>query len=163
MYQIFKKQNINKVLLYLIPITLMVSCGTVKEIPVQTIEKIVYRDTLIYVNDTLKIEIPKETIREVIPHFDTSYLKTSLAESVAYLDTIKLELHHTLTQKGELEIKYDTIFRIEYIDKIVKQDVPVQVEIVKYKRDTLFWVLAGWALLCVGYFVLTITIKNYIR
>lgn len=139
------------------------SCATVKEIPVQTVEKIVYRDSLIYVKDTLHIEIPRETIREVVPELDTSYLKTSLAESKAYLDTKERRIHHTLTQHGELKIKYDTVVKVQYVDRIVEQEVPVQVEVIKYKRDALFWVLAGWAFLCVFYAVLSFVLKKYIK
>ena len=154
---VFDKQETKRVLIYLIPtliilvagLFLATSCGSVKQIPVQTVEKVVYRDSLIYVQDTIKVEIPKETVKEVIPYIDTSFLKTSLAESVAYLDTVERKLHHTLTQKGEVKIKYDTIVKVQYIDRIIKQDVPVQVEVIKYKRDALFWCLLGWAIFCV--------------
>lgn len=154
---VFDKQETKRVLIYLIPtliilvagLLLATSCGSVKQIPVQTVEKVVYRDSLIYVQDTIKVEIPKETVKEVIPYIDTSFLKTSLAESVAYLDTVERKLHHTLTQKGEVKIKYDTIVKVQYIDRIIKQDIPVQVEVIKYKRDALFWCLLGWAVFCV--------------
>jgi hypothetical protein len=127
----------------------MVSCRTIKEIPVQTIEKIIYRDTLVYIKDSIKVDVPYEVIKEVIPSMDTSYIKTSVAESVAYVDTNKKKLYHTLTQNGEIIAKLDTVIRIEYVDKITYRDVPIQVEVVKYKRDSLFWVLAGWAMLCI--------------
>ena len=126
----------------------LTSCRSVVEVPVQNVEKIIYRDSLIYVKDIITIEVPYETIREVIPMLDTSIIKTSVAESVAYLDTCKMKIHHTLVQKGELEVKYDTVVKIEYVDKIIERDVPVKVEVIKYKRDALFWVLASWALLC---------------
>lgn len=171
MCKIYDKQEVKKVITYLIPaliilavgLLLMTSCASVKEIPIQTVEKVVYRDSLIYIQDTIKVEIPKETIKEVIPHVDTSYLKTSLAESVAYLDTVERKLHHTLTQKGEVKIKYDTIVKVQYVDRIIKQDVPVQVEVVKYKRDTFFWVLLGWAVLCIAYALLNFFIRRYLR
>jgi hypothetical protein len=134
------------------------SCGAMKEVPVQTVEKIVYRDSLIYVNDTIKVEIPRETVREVVPELDTSYLKTSVAESVAYLDTAKRKLHHTLTQKGEIKVVYDTIVKIQYVDRILEKEVPVEVEVIKYKRDSLFWVLVAWAALCIVYAVLKLTL-----
>jgi hypothetical protein len=120
-----------------------------KEVPVQTIENIVYKDTIIYVQDSIKIEVPYEIIKEVIPSIDTSYIKTSIAESIAYVDTANKKLHHTLTQKGELKAKYDTIIKIQYINKIIEREKPIQVEIIKYKRDALFWVLALWAALCI--------------
>lgn len=157
----------NKLVKIIIPtfITLFVGiffsgCGTTKEVPVQTVEKIVYRDSLIYVHDSIKVEIPKEVIKEVIPEIDTSYLKTSVAESMAYLDTTKKQLHHTLTQKGELKIKYDTIVKIQYVDQYITKDVPVPVEVIKYKRDALFWVLVAWAVTCVIYAIVKLVLKK---
>ena len=35
-----------------------------------------------------------------------------------------------------------------------------EVEVIKYKRDALFWVLAGWALLCVIYALFKILVKK---
>lgn len=135
---------------------LAVSCGTIKEIPVQTVEKIVYRDSLIYVNDTLTIPVPYEKIVEVVPEVDTSYLETSVAKSTAYLDTAKRKLHHTLEQKGSIKYIHDTVHVVEYVDKVYEKEVPVEVEVIKYKRDALFWVLVGWALLCIAYAVIKI-------
>lgn len=137
----------------------LAGCASVKEIPVQTVEKVIVKDSLIYVRDTLRIEVPKEIVREVVPQVDTSYLKTSLAESTAYLDTINRKIHHTLTQRGEIKIKYDTIFKVQYVDRIVEKDVPIEVEVIKYKRDTFFWVLLGWAVLCVLAVILKFILK----
>lgn len=141
---------------------LFISCASIKEVPVQTVETVVYRDSLIYIRDTLKIEVPKEIVKEVLPQIDTSYLKTTLAESIAYIDTLERKLHHTLKQKGEIKIKYDTIVKIEYVDRIITKEVPVQVEVIKYTRDTLFWILLGWALLCFGAAILKFVIKVYL-
>lgn len=131
------------------------SCGTIKEVPVQTVEKIVQRDSLIYVNDTVTIEVPKEVVREVLPDIDTSYLSTSLAQSTAYLDTTERRLHHTLTQKGQLEAVLDTVVVVEYVDRYLTKEVPVTVEIetVKYRRDALFWVMVAWVLISLGVMV----------
>lgn len=146
-----------------IGLIMMTSCAGIKEIPVQTVEKVVYRDSLVYINDTIRVEVPKEVVKEVIPQIDTSYLKTSLAESVAYLDTTERKLHHTLTQKGEIKIKYDTIVKVQYVDRIVEKEVPVEVEVIKYKRDTFYWVLLGWAALCAGYALLNFFIRKYLK
>ena len=135
---------------------LTVSCGTIKEIPVQTVEKVVYRDSLIYVNDTLTIPVPYEKIVEVLPEVDTSHLETSVAKSTAYLDTAKRKLHHTLEQKGSIKYVHDTVHVVQYVDRIIEKDVPVEVEVIKYKRDSLFWVLVGWALLCIAYAIIKI-------
>lgn len=158
----FCKYLVPSLIILTIGLLFMTSCGGIKQIPVQTVEKVVYRDSLIYLKDTLKIEVPKEVIKEVVQHMDTSYLKTSLAVSIAYVDTTERKLHHTLTQKGELKIQYDTIVTVQYIDKIIEKDVPVEVEVIKYKRDTFFWVLLGWASLCLGYALLNFMGKKYL-
>lgn len=147
-----------KILIFLLPI-LLLSCSTVKEVPVQTVEKIIYRDSLIYVHDSIKIEIPHEVVIKTVLEVDTSYLKTTLAESIAYLDTTKRQIHHTLTQKGDIKVVYDTIIKTQNIDRFIEKDVPVKVEVVKYKRDALFWVLVGWALLC----IIILFLKAYFR
>ena len=49
---------------------------------------------------------------------------------------------------NKTQIVYDTIVKFSYVDKIIEKEVPVEVEIIKYKRDALFWWLLGWAILC---------------
>lgn len=137
-----------------------ISCGPIKKIPIQYVDRIEYRDSLIYVHDSVTVEVPVEVVKEVLPKLDTSYLKTSVAESVAYLDTAKRQLHHTLEQKGTIKTKIDTVFKVEYVDRVITKDVPIEVEVIKYKRDALFWVLAGWALLCVIYALFKILVKK---
>lgn len=133
---------------------ILLGCSSTKQIPVETVEKIVYKDTIITIKDTLKIEVPKEVIKEVVPAIDTSYIKTTLSESIAYLDTTQRKLVHTLKQTGVLKVKYDTIISVQYVDRIIEKDVPIEVEVIKYKRDTFFWVLLGWALLCICYAII---------
>lgn len=140
--------NLVLFLMVLLPLLSFTSCKSLKEVPVQTVEKIIYKDTLVYVQDSIKVEVPYQVIKEVLPVMDTSYIKTSVAESIAYVDTAKKKLHHTLTQKGHITTKIDTVFRIEYVEKTLEKEVPIEVEVIKYKRDSLFWVLAGWAILC---------------
>jgi hypothetical protein len=137
-------------------VAMFTGCSTLKEVPVQTVEKIEYRDSLVYVHDTLTIPIPYEKIVEVVPEVDTSYLETSVAKSTAYLDTAKRKLHHTLEQKGSIKYIHDTVHVVEYVDRVYEKEVPVEVEVIKYKRDALFWVLVGWALLCIAYAVIKI-------
>lgn len=141
-------------------ICVSISCGTIKQVPMQTIEKVVYRDSVVYVHDSITVKVPFETVKEVLPDIDTSYLKTSIAESVAYLDTAKKKLHHTLTQNGEIKTKYDTIIKIEYEERLIEREIPVEVEKIKYKRDALFWVLAVWAIICIIYGILKINLIN---
>lgn len=154
-------KNMKKLLLLLLS-AFFISCASIKEAPIQTIEKVIYKDSLIYVHDSISIKVPYEVIVETIAEVDTSYIKTTLAESIAYLDTTKRRIHHTLTQKGDLTIVYDTIIKTQSVDKIIEKEVPVEVEVIKYKRDALFWVLLGWAALCIIGVALKLYLKNLI-
>ena len=125
---------------------LTLSCGPLKEVPVQYIDRIEYRDSLVYIHDSVEVPVPYEVVKEVLPALDTSVLKTSNAESVAYLDTTRRMINHTLEQKGTVKTVIDTVIKVEYVDRLIEKEVPVEVEVVKYRRDALFWVLLGWAL-----------------
>lgn len=133
-------------------------CSSVKQVAVETDTKVIVRDSIIHVRDTVRIEVPKEVVKEVIPQIDTSYLKTSLAESIAYIDTLERKLHHTLTQKGEIKIKYDTIVKVQYVDKIITKEVPV--EVVKEVKHIPNWV--SYSLLVNIAFILLFGVKLYL-
>lgn len=156
---------VTDMLCIIIPVLLFVliavcsGCSVIKEVPIETVEKIEYRDSLVYVHDTLTIPVPYEKIVEVVPEVDTSYLETSVAKSTAYLDTAKRKLHHTLEQKGSIKYIHDTVHVVEYVDRVYEKEVPVEVEVIKYKRDALFWVLVGWTLLTLLVMVLRLTIQ----
>jgi hypothetical protein len=148
------------ILLSLLACLAITSCNLkrITQVPLQTVEKIVYKDTVVYVRDSITVKVPYEKVKEVIALMDTSIIKTSVAESVAYVDTAKRKIHHTLTQKGDIKSKVDTIVRVQYVEKIVEKDVYVPTEVIKYKRDALFWCLAGWAFLC----ILLVVIKLFV-
>jgi hypothetical protein len=118
----------------------LVGCATTQYVPTTTIDRIVYRDTTIVINDTIMVPIEKEVIKEVIPELDTSYLETSVAKSVAYLDTAKRQLRHTLTQEGKVEYIVDTFYTTTYVDRYIEKPVIQEVEVIRYKRDNLFWI-----------------------
>ena len=110
----------------------------VREIPIETIEKIVVRDSIIYVSDTVTVPVPYEVIKEIVPQDTVSILNTKLATSEAKIE--KGMLHHKLEQKGAVKTVIDTFYvtQIKEVEKLV--EVPVQVEVVKYKRDGIFWI-----------------------
>ena len=132
-----------KRLFLLILLFVLVSCGTTKYLPVQTIEKIEYRDSIVYVNDTITIEVPKEKVVYVVPADTLSQISTSLAFSEAKVE--KGILTHTLEQKGQIKAKIDTFFMVKYIDRIVEKEVPVEVEIEKPYIPTFFWIVTIYA------------------
>jgi hypothetical protein len=118
-------------------IFMLYGCGQIKYVPVQTEEKIIIKDSIIKVIDTVTVEVPKEVVKEVIPQIDTSVLETSVAKSVAFLDTTKRKIHHTLEQKGKIKTIIDTCYITKVEEKIVFQDRPIEVEVPK--RDNIFW------------------------
>lgn len=123
--------------LLLLMFGMVVGCGTVKEVPIQTIEKVVIKDTTIYLKDTVTVEIPKEVIKEIVPQDTVSVLRTSLAESEAKIQ--QGMLHHSLKQTGKVKVKVDTVVRVQYVDRFINKEVPVEVvKEVKYIPD-LYW------------------------
>lgn len=134
-----------------------VSCGTTKYTPVQTIEKIEYRDSIVYINDTITIEVPKEKVVYVRPADTLSQISTSLAFSEAKVE--KGVLTHTLEQKGQIYAKIDTFFMVKYIDRIVEKEVPVEVEVEKPYIPTIFWIMAIYAAII----TILIAFKAYLK
>ena len=146
-----------KRLFILILLFVLVSCGTTKYTPVQTIEKIEYRDSIVYVNDTITIEVPKEKVVYVRPADTLSQISTSLAFSEAKVE--KGILTHTLEQKGQIKAKIDSFFIVKYIDRIVEKEVPVEVEVEKPYIPTFFWIVAIYAAII----TLLIVFKAYLK
>ena len=124
----------NKLLMIIVAVVSLVACSVTKEIPVQTIEKIEYRDSVIVVKEIVEVEIPTEKIVYVGPTDTTSVLATSLAHSEAKID--KGILTHTLEQKGSVGAKIDTFFVVEYVDKIIEREIPIEVQIDKKVTPT---------------------------
>ena len=146
-----------KRLFILILLLIAVSCATTKYLPVQTIEKIEYRDSIVYVNDTITIEVPKEKVVYIGPADTLSQISTSLAFSEAKVE--KGVLTHTLEQKGQIKAKIDTFFMVKYIDRIVEKEVPVEVEIEKPYIPAFFWIVAIYAAII----TILIAFKAYLK
>lgn len=110
----------------------LMSCAATKTVYVPTeAETIIeYRDTTIRVIDTIKVEVPREIIKEVMPIIDTSRLETSIAYSEAFIDTLDRKLHHTLRNKETaLKSKLDTLVRVQYVNKYIEKEVINEVEV----------------------------------
>lgn len=133
------------------------SCGPIKYVPIEkttyihdttTITK-TYRDTTIVLRpDTLQNDI--DTSKDT-----TSFLKNDYAESTASLSGG--HLYHTLyTYPRPIDVKIPTIeitskhFKTEKTSK----EIPVKVEVVKYKVPKWCWGLLGVNLLAVILFLL---------
>ena len=130
------------------------------EIPIETVEKVIVKDSVVFVTDSVYVEVPKEVIKEILPTDTTSVLSTSVATSTAKVE--KGTLTHRLEQKGVIPVRIDThyVTKIKEVEKMV--EVPVEVEVIKYKRDTIFWlsIILNIAVLLIIAFKIYLKIKK---
>ena len=137
----------------------VIGCSTIKYVPIENVEKVIYRDSTIYVNDTITVEVEKQIVKEVLPQLDTSVLKTDIASSIAYLDTTKRQIHHELKQEGTIRIAYDTVYVTKTVEKIKEVEVPIEVEKeVKY-TPTFFWIVTIYAVVLTMFIILRVYLK----
>lgn len=136
-----------------------IGCSSLKEIPVETVEKVVVKDSIVY-RDSI-VYIPQERIVEIVPQLDTLFMDIETASSKAYLDTANMLLRGELKSKKKEVVKYQTI--IEYRDRVdtvyIKEPQPYEVEVIKYKRDTIFW----WSLIGNIIVILYMVFRLYIK
>ena len=143
-----------KRILFLI-LLLFVSCSTIKYVPVKG-EDIYHTE---YITKDSIVYTPVEVIKEVVPELDTLYMETTVAKAKAYLDT------NLNTLKGEMKNKKEIIYRdkIVYRDSIVfqKQEVPVEVEVVKKVIPRWTYYSLGLNILILFYFLGRLILKLY--
>lgn len=151
--------KMKKILCFSLLYVLLCGCSTIKEVPIQQIDRIEYRDSVVFVHDTITVPVPYEVVREVIPDIDTSYLETSVARSVAYLDKDKKQLSHSLEQKGEVKTKYDTVLVVEYVDKYIEREIPVPVEVEKPYIPKFFWIVTIYAAIISTWWLIKLWMK----
>ena len=130
---------------------MVVSCAATTKtvyVPIQGENKIVYRDSTIYLRDTIYVPLPNEE-KEKSTFRDSSHLETSVAVSDAWVDSDN-KLNHTLrNKKTNLTAKRDTVFVIEYVDKYNTEVVIEEVKVdVPYIPNWVWWVV-GYALISV--------------
>ena len=119
-------------------------CSTIQQIPGETIEKLVVRDSVVY-RDSI-VYVPQERIVEIVPQLDTLFMDIETASSKAYLDTTNMLLRGELKSKKKEVVKYQTI--IEYRDRVdtvyIKEPQPYEViKEVKYTPKWVWWSLIG--------------------
>ena len=105
----------------------------------QTKDSIVQRDSLVYV--------PYEVVKDY--SLDTLVMQTSLAVSKSWLDTSTFYIVGELKNLKALEVKYIEVDKWHTKDSIVEKEkpVPYEVEVVKTKIPTVFWITF---FLCIG-------------
>ena len=124
-----------KFIYFLIFLTFVGCAGTkkVQYVPTQTEIRVEYRDSLIYVRDTIFITPPVEE-KSIKTLQDSSHLETSIAVSDAWIDEDN-NLNHTLKNKTDTVFKYvyDTVVVSKIVKEYVDRPVIVEVEVpVKY-------------------------------
>ena len=108
----------------------------------------------------VEVPVPVEMMREIVPAQDSSHLETSVAESVAYIDTLG-RLHHSLQNKKgatvHTEVPVEEHFHQEVQENTHEEDH--QATIIEYipreltwwqklwiRSGQIFWCLIGGAL-----------------
>lgn len=102
-------------------------------VPTNTDTHIEYRDSVIYKVDTLRIPVPVETIKEVVPQMGVLEMSTSVAEARAWVDsttkTLKGEMKNKKTELSQPQVVYKE--KIVYRDSLIAKEIPVPVEVEK--------------------------------
>ena len=147
--------------LLLLPL-FFIGCASVKQVPVQSIErdsvvvKEIIRDTVI-VTELVPQFVDRVVEIPVIPQDTLSEISTSYAVSTAGI--VDNKLHHTIRNKENIPIK------IEYKDKIITKteykEVEVPVEVVVEKKYIPNW--CWWSLIVNVIMALLTGFKIYMK
>lgn len=138
------------IFLFLLPI----GCTKAIYVPVQGEHTIEYRDSLVYLRDTIFVTPPVEE-KENKTLQDSSHLETSIAVSDAWIDEDN-NLNHTLKNKSDTVIKYiyDTVVVTKNVKEYIEKPVITEVEKEIPYVPTFAWI-------CIIYSILSIGMKIY--
>jgi hypothetical protein len=109
------------------------------------------RDSLVYRDTLIKVSIPLEKDQAIVQLGDTSKLQTTVAESVAYVDSTG-RLHHTLeNRRGNLSavvkipVRYVFQSEVQKQAEIITKEVEVEKPLSWWQnfRIRAFWWLLG--------------------
>lgn len=166
-YKLSPYTNNEKIMAFLYQITLLllvllfslgfISCSTVKYVPIDTNTQVIVKDSIIHVRDTIRVEVPVEVVKEIVPQDTISVLRTSLAESTAKV--INGELNHSLKQQGTVKARIDTCYVTKIEEKISYQEIPV--EVIKEVKHIPDWV--GYSLLINILIIVFFGLKIYLK
>lgn len=130
-------------------------------VPTNTDTHTEYRDSVVYKVDTLRIPVPVETVREVVPPMDTLSMETSVAEAKAWVDTTTNALKGVLKNKKTALSQPQVVYKekIAYRDSLVYKEVPVPVEVEKIVKRVPWWAkflstIGGLTLLAAALYIL---------
>lgn len=128
------------ILTFITFILLTTACAAPKivYVPTQAETIIEYRDSTIYVRDTVRVPVPAEE-KQIVTKRDSSHLETTVATSDAWIDADNNLNHRLRNKKTELKAKIDTCYVIEYVDKFVEREVINEVEVPKPYIPKIAW------------------------
>lgn len=137
------------IFLFLLPI----GCTKAIYVPVQGEHTIEYRDSLVYLRDTIFVTPPVEE-KENKTLRDSSHLETSIAVSDAWIDEDN-NLNHTLKNKDTvIKYIYDTVVVTKNVKEYIEKPVITEVEKEIPYVPTFAWI-------CIIYSILSIGMKIY--
>lgn len=158
---------LKKILLFILSVFLLFSCGASKKLPFENKTIYTYRDCTIvnYKDSIIYVNIPKETIKDYVLSLDTLKLETFVAKSTAFVDTTTNSIKGSLVNKSENVIEKIVYLpskeKIIYKDTIVIKEVPVEVEKLIEREIVPKWC---WWLLGINIIILIIfALKIYIK
>ena len=126
-----------RLLAYLLFGLLVFGCTTIKYVPVKETEYVTIKDSIYFRDTLIRIELEKARISDFVNVGDTLVLSTDYVRSTAFLDTLAGTLKGSLvTLKDYVEKPVQFKERIVYRDSIVKQEIPVPVEVEKIVKHT---------------------------
>ena len=144
----------------LLPFLLLavVSCSTVKYVPVVEKEYVTVRDSVFFRDTTIKYQIEKERYTDYAGLLDTLRLSTEYASAEAYIDTTANLLKGRIENKPEKEIQIKWKEKIVYRDSLIYKEKPYPVEVIKEVKYVPFIVkllawIGGIALLAVAAYI----------
>lgn len=147
-----------KILIWIISL-LIVACGTIKPVPVETVYN--YRDSVIVHVDSVKVDVPVERYVDIVNELDTLTLETSVAKAIAWADTTTRTLKGSIENKP-VQLKKEIVYQDRVIEKEVYKDKPIYIDkvITKTKHPFYEWLLWVISILSIGYFALKIYLKK---
>lgn len=109
-------------------------CSTTKYVPLNTTSSVIVKENVVPVDTMINVELPREREAVSIMYLlqDTSFVSTSLAYSIAYIDTANMVIKHSITNKDiPLPTKIQYKNHIVVKDSITVKEIPVPVPVVK--------------------------------
>lgn len=124
---------------------ILTSCKTIQYVPVKEYVQVAVHDTTyLHRTDTL-VQVPEVSLSDYINVDDTLRLEAPYASMTAWVDTSFNQLKGRLVQGGKLPVQVVEKERVVYRDSIVKQEIPVPVEVEKIvKKVPLLYKIFAW-------------------